>query len=40
LYAQAGLLDEATHELQALAEANRASPLARKLLHSVKPASR
>jgi hypothetical protein len=36
LYAQAGLLDDAEHELQVLARANPESPLARKLLDSVK----
>ncbi len=40
LYAQAGLLDEAGRELQALVDANRDSPLARKLLRSVKTLSR
>ena len=39
LYAQAGLLPEAERELQSLADANRNSALARKLLQSVKAAA-
>jgi hypothetical protein len=40
LYAQAGLLDEAEQELQALVNANRDSSAALKLLRSVKNAQR
>lgn len=36
LYVQAGLLDEAEQEFQTLADANPKSPIARKLLQSVK----
>jgi hypothetical protein len=36
LYAQAGLLDDAERELQALLRANPQSSLAQKLLRSVK----
>lgn len=40
VYAQAGLLTEAEREFQTLADANRTTPLARKLLQSVKAAAR
>jgi len=40
LYAQAGMLDESERELRMLVDANQASPLARKLLRSVKPSAR
>jgi Tfp pilus assembly protein PilF len=36
LYAQAGLLDDAEHELRALLRANPQSALAQKLLRSVR----
>ncbi len=40
LYAQAGIQDKAAQELQALVDANQASPVARRLLRSVTPSSR